>query len=116
MKWHFAWEDSEIKSSTSGKYISLFCRQNGYFEILRVNNSSFVDKNKINLLLDGDDTLHFLSTLEKIYSGCCTSLVWHQYSDEFAALMPINKKGEFIKAEEKASTISTGGLFNSKIL
>lgn len=63
-----------------------------------MNNSHFVDKNKIDLIMDGDESLHFLSQLEKIYSGCCISLVWHQYSDEFAALMPINSKGLFIEA------------------
>ncbi|KAL4511824.1 hypothetical protein ABPG72_012669 [Tetrahymena utriculariae] len=111
---HFNWEDSEILSSTSGKYISCFCRKNGYFEILKVNNSHFVDKNKINLLHDGDETLHFLSQLDCLYSGCCTSLVWHQYCDEFAALMPVNKTGQFIKATEKVTTISTGSIFNQK--
>jgi hypothetical protein len=61
MKMHFRWEDSELKSSSSGKYISVFCRANGYFEILRVNNSHFTEKNKIDLLTEGDETLHFLS-------------------------------------------------------
>lgn len=115
MKMHFRWEDSEIKSSTSGKYVSIFCRANGYFEVFRVNNSQFAEKNKIDLLADGgEESLHFLSQLDSLYNGCCTSLVWHAYLDEFAALMPVNKKGDFIRAEEKVTTQSTGGIFSSK--
>jgi hypothetical protein len=49
-----------------------------------------------------------------MHSGTCTSLVWHSYLDEFAALLPVNKKGDFIKAEEKVITSSSGGLFSSK--
>lgn len=117
MKMHFKWEDSEIKASTSGKYVSIFCRANGYFEVFRVNNSHFMEKNRIDLLSDGsEESLHFLSQLESMYTGCCTKLVWHAYLDEFAALMPVNKKGDFIRVDEKVITQSTGGLFSSKTI
>jgi hypothetical protein len=104
MKMHFRWEDSDIKSSCSGRYVSVFCRANGYFEIFKVNNSHFKESNKIDLLAEGEESLHFLSNLVSLYNGCCTSLVWHSYLDEFAALMPVNKKGDFIRAEEKVIT------------
>lgn len=32
------YKENEIKCSPSGKYISVFNRSNGYFEILAINN------------------------------------------------------------------------------
>jgi hypothetical protein len=55
---------TEISSSLSGKYISIFNKKIGYFEILKVNNSSFMDKSNLTYMLDEDnksETLHFLS-------------------------------------------------------
>lgn len=117
MRYHFRWEDSEIKSSGSGRFVSVFCRANGYFEIFKASNGHFLDKHKIDLLRDNsEEVVHFLSSFESVYSGCCTSLVWHTFADEFAALMPVNKKGEFLKAEEKVVSSQSGGLFSSKVV
>ncbi|EGR31481.1 hypothetical protein IMG5_108420 [Ichthyophthirius multifiliis] len=78
-----------------------------------------MDKNNITYMLDEDnksETLHFLSSLEKIHSGCCLSIAWHQYRDEFGCILGVNKKGELIKMEEKVQNTSIGGLFKSKIV
>ena len=32
------WEESEIKSSPSGKFISVLNKSSGYYEILSINN------------------------------------------------------------------------------
>jgi hypothetical protein len=68
-------EDGEIKCSFSGKYISILSKKNGYFEILKINNSNHVDHNNALVMLDEfnrSETLHFLSQYEKLDSGCAS--------------------------------------------
>jgi hypothetical protein len=38
----FNWDDAEIKCSSSGKFISVLNKSNGYFVILQVNNKNLV--------------------------------------------------------------------------
>lgn len=48
----------------SGKFISVFNKTNGYFEILRADNKHHLESNNITALLDEDnrtENIHFLS-------------------------------------------------------
>lgn len=110
-----------IKSSSSGKLISVYNRLFGYFEIFLVVNKHLNQsdgQNSLNLMsFSNHETLHLLSSLKKVYSGCAIDLEWHNCKDEFALLVPIGKDGNFIKLEEKEEEIiKKTSIFNTKII
>jgi hypothetical protein len=58
---------------------------NGFYEILSINNKNFVlggdqGTNLMNIAVI--ETLHLLSTLQPIFTGSASALVWHQYREE----------------------------------
>jgi hypothetical protein len=111
--------ECELKSSSSGKFISVLNKAYGYFEIYTIDNKIFTnnDQNFNIMNFSNKDSLHLLSFLRKTFSGCAVDLEWHFLNNEIAILMPIGKDGNFIKLEEKEEEIiKKTSIFNTKII
>lgn len=113
------WDESQIRSSSTGKFVSVLNYAKGYFKIFSVDNSQLLKQQKLSGL-DEDiilSKLHMLSVLTPIMTGVAVSLEWNSYEDQFCILQCMDSTNQPVAFKENfQQTTKKKGLFSSKII
>lgn len=110
----FAWDNADIKASSSGRLYSVLNKSNSAYVILLINNKNLVKHNEI-LETDHNHRLHFLSQMDKLQQGTAASIAWNTAFDELVMLNPLNERGDLITIDEKLN-LQTTGFFKQKTI